>query len=168
MPTEFLQAAGLDASAIDENRAGRLTPSQAQTVLGEQRGVETRYLAMAVMMVVVVAIGAIRGMRDLPPSARLLGIAGLLGGPILVVLLTKSMSSTVKRDVSEGRVLSIDGPAARSMYQSRRSATYYLEVGGQSLKINRAAYHAFDPSARTYRGYYLPRTSKLVNLEILS
>lgn len=166
MAVRDFSTAGYDIGAIAENRAGRLTASQSQAILAKQRGDTYRYLIIAAAMLVAVAVGGRRFVGDMPPEARTI-ILGVMVVPVAVaLLLTYSISSKVKRDVSDGKVLSIEGPAKTSVYRGRNKNYYHVTINDELLKINRDARDLIDPS-RTYRALYLPRTKTVVNLEAL-
>jgi hypothetical protein len=166
MSSPDFQAAGLDPTAIPENRSGRITHAQGQEFLDRQRRQDRSYYAMAAMMLVVVAIIGQDLIRKNPPSNWIVPIAILLLPIVLVVFLIRSLSSEVKQDVADGRVLSLEGAGETSMVRGRRNVSYILTINGERLRVTGKVYTLLE-SSRTYRAYYLPRTQQVVNLEVL-
>jgi hypothetical protein len=166
MSTADFSRAGYETSAIAENRAGRLTPSQSNALLAEQRGQTYRYLIIVAAMIVGVAVGGRRFAANLPPQAHTIVLAVMIVPIVVVLLLTYSIASKVRHDVRDGKVLSIEGRARRGRHRGRDKNYYHLWINEELLNINLEARDLIDPSL-TYRALYLPRTKTIVNLETI-
>ena len=155
-----------DAGAIAENRAGHLTPAQADAVRTYYRGAAARNVPVAMMMMLIVIIAnALPNRTPQTPAHEWAIIAASIGVGAIALLSIWNVIA-FGRDIAERKILAIDGPARRERQSARTFATYFLVIGGKRLKVDRTTYEMISP-LQTYRAYYLPRSGFVVNLETL-
>ena len=173
VPTEFLQAAGFDASAIAENRAGRLTARQGEIARTQHGRKSFNEIAMGILMLLVVSvIGIVQWHRGHGLAGRndidIAVITILFVAPLAILVRVRWKRSRVEKDIAAGRVDVIEGPGRPYWFRTRRNTYHYLVVNDVRFEVDRKAFELIDPNATpTYRAYYLPKTQTLVNVEIL-
>jgi hypothetical protein len=69
-------------------------------------------------------------------------------------------------DLWSGKVSSVEGPVARETRWSRYSRSYYYVVGSYKFQVSEAAYNALF-EGKPYRIYFVPRSKRLVSIELL-
>jgi hypothetical protein len=158
------------AQALDENRSGRLADEQRRGWSGRSRGLRKSELNFAV---IVTIIGLLVWLS--PGPARYATVKPLVGVVALIIaafLLLRALTGVdaLTEDVRSGEVRSIDGAITkRSVSGSGRSnlTTRYFDVSGQRLQVDSSSWYAAAPEAGWVRVFYLPRSHKVVNLEVL-
>lgn len=157
--------------AIEDNRAGHLTPAQRSGLRAMSRGWRKAELHFAgVFTVIGLLVWFSAGPAKYATVKPLIGIAFIvLAGALVVVSL--SGADPVTRDLRAGRVLSADG-AIRKWTQTshtRNSTTtsHYAEVGSVTVEVAIQSYDAL-PDAGIVRLFYLPNSHRLVNFEELA
>ena len=157
--------------ALADNRAGRLTRLQRDSLRSQSRGWRRAELQFAAIFAV---IGLLVWFAEGPPRYALVkplvGIAflGLAGALVAVSVLG---ADPITRDLRAGRVASVEG-AIRKFTQTTHGASsgatsHYAEVGGVEVETGAQAY-AELPSAGIVRLFYLPLSRRLVNFEQLA
>ncbi|HLY14736.1 MAG TPA: hypothetical protein VKR24_10320, partial [Candidatus Limnocylindrales bacterium] len=154
------------ADSLAANQGGQLTDAQRQLYRSDDRSTRRTELYLAVGAIVI-AVLLITSTGPAPNAAFRPVVAALcvVAAVILVVRATLSPDS-LSRDLGAGTVVSIDGAVLRSIRQGQRTEWFQLQVAGQRFDVPRSVYNA-APEAGYVRVYYLPRSRKVVNLEVL-
>lgn len=156
----------VDATAVDENRAGRLTPSQAADVRAYYRGKTSREVPVASLMVLIVIIGGSRAIATTQSALQNAATIAAVVAIIAIALRSMWKVAALGRDVAERKVLSIEGSARAERRSNRTSPMHFININGLRLTSTRAMNDMIQPMS-TYRAYYLPRSKVVVNLEVL-
>jgi hypothetical protein len=87
---------------------------------------------------------------------------------VATVLIVRFSLSTawIMGDLWSGEVSSVEGPGARDSRQYRYFRSYYYLIGGQRFSVSKAPYDALM-EGKVYRVYYVPRSKRLVSIELL-
>lgn len=160
-------ANGFLLDALPENRAGRLTPQQAQLVARDERRSGLTVLLIG-LIVLAAGILALRGDTHTGPDWGVVALAG--AGLVLIVFAVVRGITAYSRDLATRRVATLEGRVHRFTRTTnsdggRSVVTYYYKIQGQVFELpGEPAYDALDESL-WYRAYYLPRSKHLVNIE---
>jgi hypothetical protein len=155
-------------AALDANRAGRLTPEQAQRL--ERTDRRDRRLLVLVGLVLLLGVGLYlgcevsqRGLQALPDHGE--AYVGLAVGGLLVGL--GVFWREYQTDLARADVTMVEGRGTREMDTTADGPpSYSYSVGGVGFDVTEPAYRAFV-DGRYYRAYYLPYSGHLVNIEVL-
>ena len=166
-------ANGFRPSALERNRAGRLSPEQTANLVGRlgQGGliILLGLLAGAVFFVPALLMGSGNPLSALQggSSLRLLFV-------LVPALIGLYYIGTAAIDLALGRVQTVEGDGQKvyTTSRSRSSATssystrytYYYQVGGKRFKVKQSAWEALVEGV-PYRAYYTPLSGTLVNIE---
>ena len=148
------------SSALVANRDGHLTGLQRTMILG-------RFAAYIVGGFVVVALffGYLIYTDGLSEGLWVLG-AIVVGMVVLSLYLGRKSLSAIM-DCLQGQVVTIEGPVTKDFEVSTDSSvSYYYELGKTVFRVNEAGYEALV-AGLNYRLYLLPRSQKLVNIEVV-
>src|SRR5258706_7332238 len=151
------------SEGLAENQRGDLSDAQragfAQLVRARRRGRASMALVFAAIGVIVALYASPRASRALRASVPAIALA------IAVVLVAGP--DAVARDLRAGRVQCTEGAAGkRRVGNGRARSSYFLQVNDRRFETSRAKYEA-APDAGYVRMYFLPRSRKIVNLELL-
>ncbi len=156
--------------ALDANRSGRLTDKQRR---GWLRLARERRKGIRGMAYVFGAIGVVLLIATGPASKALtreLAGIGFLGVAVALLGFAMLHTDALTADVRAGRVEAVEGAIGkyvdRPLGGSRNATTFYLDVGGQRVRVWSSAYDA-APDAGFVRVFYLPRSRRAINLERL-
>jgi hypothetical protein len=170
---------GFDPGTLPENRAGRLTPVQAQWVRAVAPDIGCRTfihygIAVAFGVIGIVVYG--REMLQLGFSQdRAGGIAGCLFWiAIWVGLVVKQFVDHAKHqhDADEGKVLIYTGVVTKWegwKYRHPENSNVWIYCyicGTERFEVSREAYRALLDGSR-HRAYCTPQSKQLVNIELL-
>jgi hypothetical protein len=155
------------ADALEPNRGGILTETQRQNLRAlaadQHRNARTiaAFLAAGAMIVWFLA----------RPDTPLVERGGIAGGALLIAacLVVRSVtgSDALSRDLEDAQVTSAEGAIGkRRVSNGRARSQYYLAAGDRSFRIGRDTYD-WLPLAGRVRVFFLPRSRKVVNIEVL-
>jgi hypothetical protein len=157
------QAHHLETAALDTNRSGQLTASQRAKLLLRYAAGAMFGFAVAGLFLYVVGVFRISEYRWIP---------------ILIVVGVSALTLSVLRqylgsplEYLQGQVLVAEGVVTKVVEMSLNheyasvTASYYYRVNKLVLPVNEAGYEALIDGLE-YRLYYLPRSRKLVNVEV--
>ena len=163
--------AAFPGEALEANRQGHLTDAQRTGWIGVERAWSSNFRFAAV---VFAAIGllSLAGVGPVTaPLVRVLGGVGCLVAAGVLAYVSVVPGRRLERDLREGRVESVQGAVRRQRYGTggggAEMTRYSLEVGGRRFDCTPREYEA-APAAGFVRLYFLPRTRKVVNLEVLT
>lgn len=170
----LLAAQRLDEATLAENRRGRLTEAQRQTLATAPKShTATAYALLAFVLAIVVAVlitSALTQGKSLLradiviASLVTLGLLALL--PSALVEQRKKGAGT-KADAAEGRVELRQGPVHKSHTMYRSLLTLTLRLGEQEFEITeRPELFAAVIEGHTYRAWVAPNSGRLMALEI--
>lgn len=156
------------SAALPANRSGRLTDEQAR---GWQQVARANRKSVRGAAWVPAAIGLLLLFANGPAAKQTQGVAfGLAALAIACVMLIAPGQYALRADVRESRVDVVEGAIGkhveRSYGRSMVPARHFIDIAGRALRTPRDWYKA-APDAGIVRAYYLPRTRRLVNLEVL-
>jgi hypothetical protein len=159
-------ASPFPADALAANQAGKLTDAQRSLYRGDDRSTRKTELTLAVGAIVI-AVLLLTSTGPAPNAAfrPLVALICVVVAAILVFRATLAPDS-LSRDLAAGSVVTVDGAVLRSTRQGKSTEWFYLDVAGQHFEVPRNVYNA-APEAGYVRVYYLPRSKKVVNLEVL-
>jgi hypothetical protein len=155
--------------ALDANRSGALTPEQC---LRFRRFAYLNRGTQLMMSIVPLALGGLLLRQTTPVLGSWTPIAGIaaLGVGMAIVLHAFGIGNRLIQDVRAGRVESLEGAIRKQqgIAQGRAATprTNYLVVEGKRFPVGAAGFEA-APDAGYVRLYYLPRSRRVANLEIL-
>lgn len=154
--------------ALEQNRAGRLTPAQRQAWRSNARGFRKAELQFAVILTILgLLIWFAAGPAKFATVKPLIGIACLILAGFLVVRSFLG-ADPLTQDLRSGHVDSVEGAITKTSVttHSRGSSStrHYFEVAGTKVNVWRDAYQA-APEAGMVKIYFLPHSHELVNLE---
>ncbi len=158
------------AHALDENRNGRLADEQRRGWSGRSRGLRRTELNFAgIVTIIGLLVWLSPGPARYATAKPLVGVVALI---IAAFLLWRALTGidALTEDVRSGEVRSIDGAITkRSVSGSGRSrlTTHYFDVAGQRLQVDSSSWYQAAPEAGWVRVFYLPRSHKVVNLQVL-
>ncbi|HLV98723.1 MAG TPA: hypothetical protein VKT82_08620 [Ktedonobacterales bacterium] len=172
LPEVLAQTNGFVLAALPLNRAGQLSPEQARMVQRVARRLSFMWLFLGLGVwgagLALLINGWARGQFS---TGLLLGVMAW-GGLFLVLVLRPG---PIRRDIQAGRVLSIQG-VGEKYTRTRRTGQgtsqqtrtyYYYQIADQSFEVTSGGYEALVVGL-PYRAYYLPRSKRLVNIELLA
>jgi MFS family permease len=148
------------SSALVANQAGHLTGLQRVMILG-------RFAAYAIGGFVVVALffGYLIYTDGLHEG--LWGLVAVVVGMVVLSLYLGRKSLSAIADCLQGQVVTAEGPVVKDFEVSTDSSvSYYYELDKTIFRVNEAGYEALV-AGLTYRLYLLPRSQKLVNIEVV-
>jgi hypothetical protein len=171
MATTFTDDGPFPPSALAQNAAGQLTDDQRKRFRGMSRGIRKGELSFAFIAVV---IGALVAFAPGPAKdSTIKPIIGLVCLAIAAILVVRALSGSDKitADVRAGRVESIEGAVAKHVVHldsgTSSSELHYLDVGGRRFETGPQGY-ALAPDAGYVRLFYLPRSHRVVNLQLVA
>jgi hypothetical protein len=157
------QAHHIETDALDTNRSGQLTASQRAKLLVRYAAGAIAGFAVAGLFLYVVGVFRISEYRwILIPIV--VGVSALT-----LSVLRQYLGSPL--EILQGQVLVAEGVVTKDVEMSLDheyasvTASYYYRVNKLALPVNRAGYEALIDGLE-YRLYYLPRSRKLVNIEV--
>lgn len=170
MTISFTDDGPFPPSALAENAAGRLSDAQRRGFSGMSRGLRKGELSFAAIAVI---IGALVAFAPGPAKdAAIKPIIGLVCLAIAAILVVRALSGgdKITEDLRAGRVESIDGAIAKRLIHTdsgtSSSELHYLDVGGRRFRTGASGYET-APDAGYVRLFYLPRTQRVVNLQLI-
>jgi hypothetical protein len=154
------------ADALTANQGGQLTDAQRQLYRSDDRSTRKTELYLAVGAIVI-AVLLITSTGPAPNAAfrPLVAVICVVAAVVLVFRATLAPDS-LSRDLAAGTVVMVEGAVLRSTRQGKNVEWHYLRVEGKTFEVSRSVYDA-SPEAGYVRIYYLPRSKKVVNLEVL-
>lgn len=163
------------AAALKANRAGRLTAQQRQGWATRSAMRRKSLLSGAVLAIAMGTIVAVAAKKSLPAYEHygVAALAYLIAVGLIVFAATGS--DNITKDVRGGKVAEVEGaitkrrvnPNTGNSGTENAPTLYYIDVEGVRLQTGRDRYEA-APDAGIVRVYYLPRSKRVVNLEILA
>ncbi len=154
------------ADALAANQGGRLTDAQRNLYRGADRSTRRTELYLAVGAIVI-AVLLITSTGPAPNAAfRPLVAAICVVAAVILAWRATLAPDSLSRDLAAGSVVTVEGAVLRSTRQGKNTEWHYLRVAGQTFEVPRSVYDA-SPEAGYVRVYYLPRSKKVVNLEVL-
>lgn len=160
-------------SALDDNRAGRLTPQQKQRWEGRSRAGRKSELSFALIAVIIGTLVLI-GAKKSVAAYEHYGVPALcyVIAAVLVVV-SATGRDKITEDVRDGRLESVEGAITKRIVrpvhtagQNQAPPRYYFDVEGGSYETGSKGYQV-APDAGIVRVYYLPKSRWVVNLELL-
>lgn len=161
----------LSPDALAENRAGRLTRAQRDSLSGLSRGWRKAELQFAgIFTVIGLLVWFAAGPARYASIKPLVGIA-FLGLAAALVVVSLLGADPVTRDLRAGRVAAAEGAIRKyteTTHGGSSSVTsHFAEAGGVAVETGGQTYAAL-PDAGIVRLFYLPRSRRLVNYEELA
>jgi hypothetical protein len=158
----LIEANGFEFAALDANRAGRLTPAQAERLHGKRRG---RGAALLVFGALCIGFGA----WDLVTTdgARSGAIGAAVLGVILIAMRWSSFGRSYAAQIAVGRVAWVDGPIRVRSSTGDSHAAYWYEVAGREFQTTEEGAKAIVEKLR-YRVYHVADSDLMVNIEPLN
>ncbi len=159
----------LPAGALEANRAGVLTDEQRRSLTAYVRNTRTNGLAVAAVVVVIGVLVLTSKSFAYGPALRPVFALAAFAVAAGLVLNHLGFFSLVLRDARAGRVESVEGAISKQRWVNQKSAQTgrcYVQVAGRSFVTGYERYHAM-PDAGFVRLYYLPRSRRVVNLELV-
>lgn len=108
--------------------------------------------------------------EPLPAEAWVGGLVPLVLGLLFAVFAGATLVTPIL-DLLAGEVKQVRGPVDKQIITTgsgrSRQTSYYYAVEGQRFRVHAAAYNALI-EGRLYRLFYLPRSKKIVGVEVLS
>lgn len=153
------------AEDLAANRNGEVTPAQRIKPLGQS-------LTGIISSLAAFGFGAFFYFQIVPEIQDPAALFMLMGPALFLVLfflLGLLMALSGLLDMAFPSIASIEGKAHKQKRTGggrSRSTRYYYVIGNQHFQVSRRAYNALVEGL-TYRIYYLPRTRKLVSIEVL-
>jgi hypothetical protein len=150
-----------DLSALEQNRAGRLSDSQRWWLTLFAGG----FLGLAFVLFVVALLIGFNVLTHL-------GQANPFGGLILFVLpsgigvLLTLQGLPLLRDLLANTVRIAEGGGKRSTTGGARNMTVYFHVGQERFVVPPAVYNGIVEGVR-YRLFYTPKARRIVNVEVV-
>jgi hypothetical protein len=152
--------------SLAANQGGQLTDAQRSFYRSDDRSNRKTELYLAVGAIVV-AVLLITSTGPGPNAALRPLFAGICVVAAVILGFRAILApDSLGRDLAAGSVVTIEGAVLRSTRQGQRDEWFYLEVAGKRFEVARSEYNA-APEAGYVRLYYLPRSKKVVNLEVL-
>src|SRR5262249_3148449 len=137
----LIEANGLDADALDANRAGSLTPTQARHLRGKRRG---RGGALLVFAAVCIVLGG----GDLLPGPgsddRLGALMSVLFGGVLLALRFSDFGRSYAAEIAAGRVASVDGFVRIKSSTGDSHTAYWYQLEGREFSTTEEGAKAID------------------------
>ena len=159
-------ASPFPADTLVANQAGKLTDAQRNLYRGADRSVRKTELYLAVGAIVIgLLVVTSSGPATNAAFRPLIAVICVVVAAVLVFRATLAPDS-LSRDLAAGSVVTVDGAVLRSSREGKNTEWFYLDVAGQRFEVPRSVYNA-SPEAGYVRVYYLPRSKKVVNLEVL-
>ena len=160
----LIEANGLDLSALAVNRAGALTPAQAQRLRGKHRG---RGAALLVFGGLCMAFGGWELWHEPPSSGRFDAWTALILGAVIVALRWTDFGRSNAKQIAAGRVNWVDGQIRVRSLSGDSHTSYYYQIDGHDFPTTEEGARAIDASLR-YRLYHVPGSDVIVNIEPLA
>jgi len=154
------------AADLETNKAGRLTDDQRQRYRSLERGLRKNEFVGALMCAALAAV-FLTATGPAPNSQyRPLVGAAFAAAAVVLLIVATVWSDSLTRDLRAGRVVSVEGAVGKHTYSGRTTSFDYVDLGGRSYEVGRSVYE-FTPEAGYVRLYVLPRSHKVVNMELL-
>jgi hypothetical protein len=158
-------ALGFRLDDLSANRAGRLAAPQ----LASLSLAYLAFLALAVLFPIGFFVWLL--MTDPGPTADIWIVFYCVALPLLLLgAFTLWDVRPILGDLARRRVAQVVGQArveaVTRRLRGRPDTRHHLHLGGRVFPIPPAAVEALRPE-RVYRAYYLPRSGKLVSLEVI-
>jgi hypothetical protein len=154
------------ADSLAANQGGQLTDAQRNLYRGDDRSTRKTelYLAVGAIVIAVLLITS----AGPAPNAAFRPLLALICVAAAVVLVFRAALApdSLSRDLAAGTVVTVEGAVLRSTRQGKSMEWHYLRVAGKTFEVPRSVFDA-SPEAGYVRVYYLPRSKKVVNLEVL-
>jgi hypothetical protein len=160
----LIEANGLDLGSLPANRAGRLTPAQAERVRGKHRG---RGLALLVFGGLAMAFGGWSLWHEPASSGRSDAWTALVLGTVIVALRWTDFGRSNAKEIAAGQVKWVDGPIRIRSLTGDSHTSYYYQIDGQDFPTTEDGAQAIDASLR-HRLYHVPGSDVIVNIEPLA
>ena len=158
------EAHGLDSSALPANRAGTLTPAQAERVRGKHRG---RGAALLVFGGLGMAFGGWELWQEPASSGRSDAWTALVLGAVIVALRWTDFGRSNAKQIAAGKVQWVDGPIRVRSLSGDSHTSYYYQIDGRDFPTTEEGAQTIDASLR-YRLYHVPGSDVMVNIEPLA
>jgi hypothetical protein len=157
----LIEANGFEPTALDANRAGRLTPAQAQRLRGKRRG---RGAALLVFGALCIGFGG----WDLATTdgGHSDAVGALVLGVILIAMRWSNFGQSYAAQIAAGRVAWVDGPIRIRSITGDSHEAYWYEVAGREFQTTEEGAKAIVEKLR-YRVYHVPDSDLMVNIEPL-
>lgn len=155
---------GFLVEALPDNRAGRLSPQQADAVAAQFRG-KTRWTVW--LGVAAIVIG---GLLWLPlttpePDQEWVGLGLAVVGLLVVAYSLGPGRARQTADIASGSVSVYEGAVRPTRTLSQDDAQpFFYQACTERFSVSQSAFEALDGRYR-YRLYYLPWTRQMVNIE---
>ena len=158
-------AIDFSAESLKANRAGQLTKDQAWQLLIPMLGACLAGLLTIGIAIALIGYVLLHGLKSI---ALMIPIVFALA--VMVSIYSWNDVTTIIPDVSEGRVLAMEGPVYKikvstSGIRTRRT-DYFYEINGRRFEVSPQAYKALF-AGRSYRLYYTPYSKSIVSIEPL-
>jgi len=157
----LIEANGFEPAALEANRAGRLTATQAQRLRGQRRG---RAGALLVFGALCIGFGG----WDLATmdGVRLDAIGALVLGVILIALRWSDFGRSYALQIAVAKVAWVDGPISIRSITGDSHTAYWYQIGGREFQTTEEGAKAIVEKLR-YRVYHVPDSNLMVNIEPL-
>jgi hypothetical protein len=155
------QANHFEPTALDTNRAGQLTGSQKVMIL-------SRFAVYFVVGFTILVLFTIYYIRTNDFLETLWLFIAIVIGIIAFTFYMERKNLSAIADCLQGHVLMVEGPVKKDLdVATDNSVTYYYKLNKTYFFVNEAGYEALV-GGLTYRLYLLPRSQKLVNIEVMA
>lgn len=155
------------AEALDANRRGELTDAQLRGFRKLAWHNRRSALSSAAFLVAGAVLVGFFASPSASPTLRVLIPLICLAIAAFLVLRAITGSDALTRDLRQRQVQSVEGAIGKSRIGGGRAPdTFFLDVGDKRFKVAAATYRA-APEAGYVRLFFLPRSRKIVNLEVL-
>jgi len=158
-------AVNFSVESLKANRAEQLTRDQAWQLLVPMLG--SLLAALLMIGIAIASIGYVL-LHDLKSMVLIIPIVFALA--VMVSIYSWNDLTTIIPDVSEGRVLAMEGPVYKIKVSTSGSRTrrtdYFYEINDRRFEVSPQAYEALF-AGRSYRLYYTPHGKSIVSIEPL-
>ena len=159
-------ANNFSVESLKANRAGRLAKDQAWQLLVPMLG---SCLAGLLMIGIAIAFIGYVLLHDLKSMALMIPIFFALA--VMVGFYSWNDVTTIIPDVSEGRVVVVEGPVYKRKVSTNgirtRRTDYFYEISGRRFEVSPQGYYALV-AGRPYRLYHTPYSKSIVSIEPLT
>ena len=151
--------------ALEANRRNELTDVQARNFGALARDRRKSALSSAAFLVAGAVIVGFFASPTAPVASRVLITCACVFFAIFLVARAAG-GDPLARDLKQGQVQSVEGAIGKRGPVGGRISNYFLDIGDRTFKVSRGTF-ADAPDAGLVRSYFLPRSRKIVNLELL-
>jgi hypothetical protein len=154
------------AEFLAANQGGQLTDAQRSLYRSDDRSTRRTELYLAVGAVVIAVLLLTSSGPAVNAAFRPVVAAILVVAALVLAFRATLAPDSLSRDLAAGSVATVEGAVLRSIRQGQKTEWFELQVAGQRFDVPHSVYNA-SPEAGYVRVYYLPRSKKVVNLEVL-